>query len=163
MGDAHEARQVDDALAVLKDAGRHAIALALEYPAARPAGRDAAGILAAVLEVVETLVQVGGCLGARRVGKEKTKNAAHVAGSVCSTDDEVIGLDEVEGWPARSDGRVAGWSRVPGTECTTRDSRIGRTKSNRFESVKRKTRLNSQTVCGLGLGEECRSRSRPWT
>ncbi len=108
MGDAHEARQVDDALAVLKDAGRHAIALALEYPAARPAGRDAAGILAAVLEVVETLVQVGSRLGARRVGKEKTQNAAHGAGLVRSTDDEVIGLDEVEGWPARSDGRVAG-------------------------------------------------------
>ena len=91
MGDAHEARQIDDALAILKDAGGHAIALALEYPAARPAGRNAAGILAAVLEVVETLVQVDGRLGARRVGKDETQNAAHVAGSVCSTDDDVIG------------------------------------------------------------------------
>lgn len=80
VGDAHVPRQVDDPLAVLHDLGRHAIALALEYPAALGAGGNATGILATVLEVVETLVQVDGRVGARRVGENETENAAHVAG-----------------------------------------------------------------------------------
>jgi phosphoribosylformimino-5-aminoimidazole carboxamide ribonucleotide (ProFAR) isomerase len=80
MGDAHVAREVGDALAVLKDIGSHAVALALEYPATRGARRNAARILAAVLQIVETLVQVGGGIGARRVGEDESENAAHVAG-----------------------------------------------------------------------------------
>lgn len=92
MGDAHVPRQIDDPLAVLKDTRRHAIALALEYPAAMRTGGNAAGILATVLEVVKTLVEVDGRFGARRVGEDETENAAHVAGLVGShhTDDWMV-------------------------------------------------------------------------
>ena len=83
MGDAHVPGEVGDALAVLKDVGGHAVALTLEYPATGGARRDAARILAAVLQIVETLVQVGGGISARRVGEDESENAAHVAGLGC--------------------------------------------------------------------------------
>ena len=70
MGDAHEPREVDDTLAILKHLGRHAIALALVYPAASRARGNATSILAAVLEIVQTLVQVGRRVDARRIGED---------------------------------------------------------------------------------------------
>lgn len=70
MGNTHVTRQVDDAPAVVKDVGRHAVALALEYPTASGARRNAARILPAVLQVVQALVQVGRRVGARGVGED---------------------------------------------------------------------------------------------
>lgn len=56
MGNAHVARKISNALAILKDLGGHAIALALVYPAADGTGGDTASILAAMLEIVQSLV-----------------------------------------------------------------------------------------------------------
>lgn len=56
MRNAHEAREISYALTILKDLGGHAIALALVYPTSRRAGRHAAGILSAVLKIVQALV-----------------------------------------------------------------------------------------------------------
>lgn len=78
MGDAHVSRQVGNPLAILKHLGCHAIALALEYPAAGAACRNATGVLTSVLEVVEALVQVDSGFDARRVGEDETENAAHL-------------------------------------------------------------------------------------
>lgn len=98
MGNAHVSREVRDALPVLKHLGRHAIALALEYPTTGRAGGNAAGILTAVLEVVETLMQVDGGVGARRVGEDETDNATHVAGSGCNCNSAPgVGWSGVEG------------------------------------------------------------------
>lgn len=77
VGNSHVARQISNTLAVLEDLGGHAIALALEYPAAGGAGRNAARILAAVLQVVQALVQVNRRVGARRVGEDEPENATH--------------------------------------------------------------------------------------
>ena len=81
MGNAHVPGQVRDTLAVLEHLGRHAIALALEDAPASRACCDTTSILATVLEIVETLVQVDSSIGARGVGENKTENAAHLAGS----------------------------------------------------------------------------------
>lgn len=81
MSNAHVAGKVYRALAVVKDLGGHAIALALEDSASRATGRDTTGILTAMLEIVQTLVQVG--RGVRRIGirEDKGENTAHFAGS----------------------------------------------------------------------------------
>lgn len=59
--------------------GYHAIALALEDPAARAARCDAACILTPVLEVIQTLMQVDGGVGIARVGvgQDEGADAAH--------------------------------------------------------------------------------------
>lgn len=77
VGNAHVARQIYNAPAILEDTGRHAIALALEYPAAGSASRNTASILAAVLQVIQALVKVRRRIGARLVGENESENAAH--------------------------------------------------------------------------------------
>jgi hypothetical protein len=130
VGDAHVARQIGDPLAVLKHLGGHAVALALEYPAAGGARRNAAGILATMLQVVETLVQVDSGLGARRVGEDETENAAHVARPVTATQKDRI--KERLCWKSRASpmtfdrNRLVNGSVVEGihkVECRSRSTR----------------------------------------
>lgn len=81
MGDAHVAGKVYRALAVVKDLGGHAVALALEDSTSRATGRDTTGILTTVLQIVQAFVQVGSgvrCIGIR---EDKGENTAHCAGS----------------------------------------------------------------------------------
>ena len=96
VGNAHVSRQISNTLAVGEDLvplameggrdvleaaylGYHAVALALVYPAAGAAGRDSASILASVLKIVETLVQVNRRLDMGRVGvgEDEPDDAAH--------------------------------------------------------------------------------------
>jgi hypothetical protein len=60
VAEAHEARELRDAGAVVEDLGCHSVALALVEAAARGTGDDACGILPAVLEQVERIVDFNG-------------------------------------------------------------------------------------------------------
>ena len=83
MSNAHVAGKVYRALAIIKDLGGHAIALALEDPTTGAAGRDTTSILATMLQIVQALMQIG--RGVRCVGirEDKGENTAHF----------VVGLD----------------------------------------------------------------------
>lgn len=60
MGQAHEARKIADACAVVEDLGRHAVALALVHPASGRRDRNAGSILSTMLKEVERLMQLKG-------------------------------------------------------------------------------------------------------
>mgnify|MGYP001114871658 CR=1 FL=1 len=65
MGNAHVSGKVADSLAILKDLGGHAIALALEYPTASSTGGDTASILTAMLQIVQAFVKIDGRINGR--------------------------------------------------------------------------------------------------
>lgn len=63
MTKAHVAGEVSDAGSVLEDLGGHAVALALVETTTRAAAYDSGGILTAVLEQIQRIVDFHGCRG----------------------------------------------------------------------------------------------------
>lgn len=96
MGNAHVAGKVYRALAVVKDLGGHAIALALKDSTSRTTGRNTTGILTTVLKIVQALVQIG--RGVRRIGirEDEGENTTHFAGSYGTNNTSMIG--STVGW-----------------------------------------------------------------